>query len=165
MFSISQKGLLPGILSSAHHFWSGCGLSRAFSSCQTRAARRIPTEEELSTMSARLRWYYRKIEDPVYRRQSWDAKAAHHARYLAEAKLTGEYARMREMEDERKRARYQQEPEHRFAKIMNAWLFRLSAESRKAHEWKTHMPMIYPEKIRKTCSTCLSHHAHGARLW
>lgn len=105
------------------------------------------------------------MEDPVYRRQSNDVAAVRHARYLAEAKLNGQFARIREAQAASKKARYQEDPEYRFSRTMNSWLFYQSAESRKALEWKTHLPMIYPEKIRKTCSTCLSYHAHGARLW
>lgn len=165
MLSTSQKSLLPGMLSSAHPFWSGSGLLRAFSSCRIRAARRIPTEEELSTMNPFRRWYYRKMDDPVYRRQRWDENVLRNAKNLANLKLTGGLAQHRERQSALEKARYQQNPDYKFTKLMKGWLFRLPVNAWRAFQWKTHLPMIYPERVRKTCSTCLSHHAHGARLW
>lgn len=165
MLSTSQKGLLPGIFNSAHHLWSGCGLSRAFSSCQIRAARRIPTEEELSTMSPSLKWYYKKMADPVWRRNRTDDYRPRREAYFDRIRRTGRYEHHRVKQSVRERARYHQQPIHRFAKNMANWLLRLSVNPQQAFEWKTHSPMIYPEAARKTCSVCLSSYVRGSRIW
>ena len=165
MSPTSQKGLLQGIFNSAHHLWSGHGLPRAFSSCGIRAARRTPTEEELSTMSAYQRWYYKKADDPIWWRRYLDSKKPWAKKYQENMKRTGRYAQLKENELANKRVRYHQKLEHRFTKCMNSWLFRLSVNVQEAFEWKTHLPVVYPERVRTTCSTCHAHHVHGARLW
>jgi len=160
-----QKGLLQGIFNSAHHLWSGHGLPRAFSSCGIRAARRTPTEEELSTMSAYQRWYYKKADDPVWRRKRLDNNIPRTEKYFDKMRRTGRYTDYRKQQTVLENARYHQKPVYRFAQNMAKWLLRLSVNSREAFVWKTHSPMTYPEAVRKICSICLSYPARGSRIW
>jgi hypothetical protein len=46
---------------------------------------------------------------------------------------------------------------------MRIWLLRCSQPD--AFSWKTHVPMIYPNKVVKTCSACGKTRFAGARLW
>jgi hypothetical protein len=46
---------------------------------------------------------------------------------------------------------------------MRIWLLRCSQPQ--AFSWKTHVPMIYPRKVVKTCSACGKIRHAGARLW
>jgi hypothetical protein len=46
---------------------------------------------------------------------------------------------------------------------MRIWLLRCSQPD--AFSWKTHVPMIYPQKVVKTCSACGKTRFAGARLW
>jgi hypothetical protein len=157
MLSISQKGLFSGTFKLVHQFWSGCGSSRPFSSCQIRAARRVPTEEELSTMSPKSRQYYKQMEDPLFRRQRSDKRMSRSLEYFDNLRQKGEYASYLEKRNASLKARYHNQPGFKFSNCMLKWLLRLTGNPREAFEWKTHLPMIYQERVRKTCSTCLSH--------
>jgi len=160
-----QKGLLQGIFNSAHHLWSGHGLPRAFSSCEIRAARRTPTEEELSTMSAFQQYYYKNVVDPVWRRKLLDNNIPRNEKYIDKMRRTGRYAQILENQAAYRKVRYRQQFGFKLARNMSSWLFRLSVNIQEAFEWKTYLPVIYPERFRTTCSTCHAYHAHGARLW
>jgi hypothetical protein len=46
---------------------------------------------------------------------------------------------------------------------MRIWLLRCSQPQ--AFSWKTHVPIIYPHKVVKTCSACGKIRFAGARLW
>jgi hypothetical protein len=46
---------------------------------------------------------------------------------------------------------------------MRIWLLRCSQPQ--AFAWKTHVPIIYPHKVVKTCNTCGKIRHAGARLW
>jgi hypothetical protein len=46
---------------------------------------------------------------------------------------------------------------------MRIWLLRCSQPQ--AFSWKTHVPIIYPRKVVKTCSACGKIRHAGARLW
>jgi hypothetical protein len=164
MPAIIQKGLRSGNFNLIHQIWSTCGLSRSFSFCQIRAARRIPTEEELATMSPSLQWYYRQMADPVLRRKLSDRCLPNHYKYYAKIKQTGEYERHLERKRTKDKVRYA-DLGYRFAHHMFKWLRRLSVDARESFIWKTHRPMVYPERVRKTCSTCLSSYTHGTRVW
>ncbi|KAH0294737.1 hypothetical protein KCU62_g449, partial [Aureobasidium sp. EXF-3399] len=89
-------------------------------------------------MSAYQRWYYKKRDDPIWWREYLDSKRPRTKEYLDNMKRTGRYAQLKETG---------------------------LANKREAFEWKTHLPVVYPERVRKTCSTCHAYHAHGARLW
>ena len=167
MLSTLRKGLLSGTFNSTHRFFpeSGHGLSRSFSSCQIRAARRTPTEEELLTMSPSLRWYYRKMEDPVFRRQSSDRTTPRTNDRFSQMKRQGTYELYRKSRQAYFLDRWHNQPNIRFGHNMSKWLLRLSVDPRKAFDWKTHLPVVYLERVRKTCSICLSSYKIGARVW
>jgi hypothetical protein len=88
---VFQKGLRPGNFSFTHRVLSRCGLSRSFSSCQIRAARRIRTEEELALMLSYTRWYYRQMDDPVLRRKLPDGRLRNIKRFHAALRQKGGY--------------------------------------------------------------------------
>jgi hypothetical protein len=46
---------------------------------------------------------------------------------------------------------------------MRVWLLRCSQP--RAFSWKTHVPIIYPRRVVKTCSACGKARAAGAALW
>lgn len=162
MSTLTYRGISSSFLGLVENSWSRCGMFRPFSSCSTHAARRIPTDEELSTMSRTQRWYYRNMEDPAFReRRSVPRtlkRAEYHARML-ESPERAHYVEARRAACRRSGEKY------RDSRGMSQWLRRLSADDLKAFDWKTHLPVLYPEKVQKTCSTCLSSYRHGSKLW
>jgi hypothetical protein len=163
MPAIIQKGLRSGNFDLIHQNWSTCVLSRSFSFCQIRAARRIPTEEELATMSTGKRWYYKQMADPVLRRKLSDRSLPNHYRYFAALKRKGAHEGLLERKKANEKAQ-RADPKIQFARHMSEWLRRTS-DVREAFDWKTHKSMVYPERIRKTCSSCLASFLHGAKVW
>lgn len=165
MLKVSYKGLSSGFLGLAGIGMSRCGMFRSFSSCFARAARRSPTEIELSKMSARRRWYYRKMEDPAFREQESASRRLkvleNHTKMLAlpESPERAQYLATRRVTYRRFHHKMRE------SRSMREWLHRLPDDQREAFDWKTHRPMMYPERVQKTCSTCLASYMHGSRLW
>lgn len=165
MLTLTYKSLSSNLLGLAGNGLSTCGSWRSFSSSWRWSARRTPTEAEVSNMSYRMRWHYRKMEDPAFREKraarSRPQSAELHATMLAlpESPERARYLAVR-------RAGYRRSYEKRrdIAGI-SKWLLRISDDRREAFDWKTHRPVVYSERVHKTCSTCLSSYMHGSKLW
>lgn len=165
MLCSPSKSLSSSFLGLAGNGLSRCGIFRSFSSCFTHAARWSPTDEELSTMSPSRRWYYRKMEDPAYRDQECARNRPKTAIYRAKMRASTEspeYAHFLAVRRASSRKHYKETSE---SSSMARWLRSLSVDQREAFNWKTHLPVVYPERVRKSCSTCLASYMHGAKLW
>lgn len=55
------------------------------------------------------------------------------------------------------------DPNYARRQDMRVWLLRCSQP--RAFSWKTHVPIIYPHRVIKTCSACGKARAAGAALW
>lgn len=165
MLTLIYKGLSSSFRGLNNSQLSTCGLFRPFSSCCPLAARRIPTDEELSTMTHQLRWYYKKMADPAFREQESATRrpksSEYHAQMLA---LPESPERARYLAAKRASCRRSHE-KNRESLSISKWIYRLSYDQRGAFDWKTHRPVVYSERVHKTCSTCLSSYMHGSKLW
>jgi hypothetical protein len=103
------------------------------------------------------------MDDPVLRRQLSDGRMRNTARYYAALMQKGGHEAYIEKKRDIREV-YRVDPNVQFARNMRQWLLRTSYV-REAFNWKTHLPMVYPERVRKTCNTCLSFFHPGARLW
>lgn len=141
---------------------SGYSLMRLFSSSQAWSKFwRHPTEAELLKMSPDLQRYYKTREDPESRR-----------RRNMHQKLVDERRRQRRQDDPdydlkvlsawRNKSRNE---EYGIRKSFRGWLIRTPESQREAYAWKTHLPIVFPEKQRFTCTVCADYPAKSTVWW
>lgn len=69
----------------------------------------------------------------------------------------------RRKESDRERARRKMDPVYARRIAMRDWVVRLCPDV-SAFTWKTHFPIIYSERVTKTCSACGSTRLQGSKL-
>jgi hypothetical protein len=141
-------------------------LTHLFTSSQTRCKFRRPdhTDAELLEMSPPLRHHYLTRHDPVARLKRIEAQRPINAKLKQRRKDDPKY---QQQETARWRAAHQARRSNegsRTRDLFGAWLEGIPERQRKAYDWKTHVPVVFPEGQRMTCSVC-SESRYKAKLW
>lgn len=48
---------------------------------------------------------------------------------------------------------------------LSRWLRRRTSTELKQFVWKTHVPVVLPQAVRKTCASCGASHRSGSKVW
>lgn len=100
--------------------------------------------------------YYRLMEDtnPILERRSrvvreWQAAKANDPEY-------------RQVDLKRKAAWFERNSQ---SQLLSQWLRRRTSTELEQFVWKTHVPVVLPQAVRKTCASCGASHRSGSKVW
>ena len=151
--------------SMAHHLWKAVGLCKptvqSFISISRVFYSSRPVDESTSEL---LKKKLKNDKIGAYRRMKrrtdaeWalhHREASHRRQTRYRASLTDEQVQeLLRGQHEQQRRKYAEDPAHRL-KVWLPTVVRRLVWIRERLPWKTHTPVLYQEKVRHTCSTCL----------
>jgi hypothetical protein len=168
MFALLKNALSVEMFASTFRSRPGAHLDliRSFASSQTRSKfrRPEPTEAELLEMSKQLRHYYLTRHDPTAHRRRVEIQRVLDMKLKQRRKddpkfQQQERARWRAADRIRRAGEGQRNRDS-----FGSWLRSIPEWQRNAYDWKTHVPVVFPEAQRITCNVCPGS-PHKAKLW